>query len=153
MSLDKLENYLDTELKKLRLLEDAKEMIVAIKSHKQVALEAKGQKETALKEKEAILKQTNDAKAELDSVKKSLAAEKDKAGVEANSILNKAKQEAQQIHAKAVLFADSLTVKIKEKEEKILLLDGDIADKTAILNDAMKAKADIDKKIRAMAGA
>jgi len=153
MSLDKLENYLDVELKKLRLLEDAKEMVTAIKMVKAETREAVAAKDQAIKDKAAVLKETEDAKAALAAMKKSTAAEKESAEAEAKSIVSEAKKEAQQIKAKAVSAAETVDVKIKAAEQTLAGIEDAIKEKTAALDAKDKAMATINKKILAMAGA
>jgi len=153
MSLDKLENYLDVELKKLRLLEDAKEMVTAIKMVKAETREAVAAKDQAIKDKAAVLKETEDAKSALAAMKKSTAAEKESAEAEAKSIVSEAKKEAQQIKAKAVSAAETVDVKIKAAEQTLAGIEDAIKEKTAALDAKDKAMATINKKILAMAGA
>jgi len=153
MSLDKLENYLDVELKKFRLLDDAKEMVTAIKMVKAETREAVAAKDQAIKDKVAVLKETEDAKTALAAMKKSTAAEKERAEAEAKSIVSEAKKEAQQIKAKATSAAETVDAKIKAAEQTLAGIEDAIKEKTAALDAKDKAMATINKKILAMAGA
>jgi len=151
MSLDKLENYLDTEIKRLRLLEDSKEMVVAIKNHKRDALEANMVRAEAIKEKEVIAKENESAKAELAAIKKAIADAKVKAEYAGKDTVAKAEQAAQQIHACAVLAADAVALASKEIEKKCVVSQEKLDALEMKLADTSKKWAALDSKIKALA--
>lgn len=153
MSLDKLENYLDVELKKFRLLDDAKEMVTAIKMVKAETREAVAAKDQAIKDKAAVLKETEDAKSALAAIKKDNVDIKEKAEAEAKAIVNEVTQEVRKIKAKAIAAGDIMAAKTKVAEQALAVIEDAIKDRSAVLDAKNKAIADIDKKIRAMAGA
>lgn len=155
MTIEKLENYIDGELRKLKLLEDSKEIVAAIKDSKRIKQEADLAAAAAQKNKDDILSSIEVEVAALTAKKDKILFDISEADGKADRIVSDANSKAKEIIAQAEEKAalSSLKKDIASAKETLAEINIAISEKTKDLTKVKSDWAEIQAKMKSLVGA